>query len=186
MDKQTKRYRIGLIALTIILLHVVLSLYFFVAPAQFRVRHKIVNVYRQLVLLGPFFTESRIHSTHYLSFRYKRENNWSTFRNLGREQFVSYQENPWRWDKLSQIGYQRHLAYTIGELATRQSFEAIKRNSAFRELNGFLHAGFIPVAADSIQIVGSMESYIPKSRAYRQDTVFMFTYNPSSIGDVKK
>jgi hypothetical protein len=186
VNKHKKQFRIGLITLAIISLHIILCLYFLFAPAQFRVRNRMVNLYGQLMLLGPFFTESKIKSTIYLSLRHKQNGVWSASRNLSREHLAVYRNNPWRWDMLSQIGYETHLTFSISDLAKGKSFEAIKNGSTFQELNGFLMQEFIPTPVDSVQIIGQMENYIPKSRNYLLDTTFVFTYNPASIGDAKK
>src|SRR5215204_1158339 len=97
-----------------------------------------VGVFRQLVLLGPFFTESRIKSTRYLSIRYKKDGTWSSLRNLSQEHFEAYRARPWRWDNLAYIGYETDLALTLGRVAKDRTLDAIKNSSSFQELNGFL------------------------------------------------
>jgi len=186
VNNQTKQFRIGLIAILIISVHIVLCLYFLFIPKQHRVQNRIVSVYKQLVLLGPFFTESRIKSTRYLSVRYKNQNTWSSVRNLSREHFASYHTNPWRWDKLSYVAYETHLARSVENIAKGRPFEAVKKSAAFRELNGFLIQEFIKTPVDSVEIVGHAATYVPRSRAYLLDTTFVFTYNPKSIGEAKK
>ena len=186
MNNQKKQYRIGLIVLVIISLHIVLCLYFVFAPAQFRVRNRAVNVYRQLIVLGPFFTESKIKSTHYLLLRYKRNGVWSDSRNLSREHLLVYRSNPLRWDMLSKIGYETHLAYAMSDLAKAKPFETTKKSAVFQELNGFLMQEFIPVTVDSVHLVGQLETYVPTTRNYLLDTTFVVTYNPTSIDDPGK
>ena len=181
MNKETKQFRIGSIALVIVSLHVVLSLYILFFPAQFRVTG-IATVYRQLVLLGPFFTEARIKSTRYLSIRYKQET-WSTFRNLSQEHFAAYRASPWRWDQLANIGYETDLAYTLATVAKGRTLDSIKGSSAFRELNGFLIGKFITMDVDSVQIIGHGITYVPTTRTFLSDTTFVFTYNPHAIGE---
>ena len=185
MNKETKQFRIGLIALVIISLHIVLCLYLLFSPAQFRVQTGLATVYRQLVLLGPFFAESRIKSTRYLSIRYKQDT-WSSFRNLSQEHFAAYRASPWRWDHLANIGYETDLAYTLATVAKGRPFDAIKGSSAFQELNGFLIHEFIPMPVDSVQIIGHGITYVPTSQTYLSDTTFVFTYNPHAIGEGKK
>jgi hypothetical protein len=170
----------------IISLHIVLCLYLLFAPAKFRAQSGMVGVFRQLVLLGPFFTESRIKSTRHLSIRYKQDNAWSSFRNLSHEHFAGYRARPWRWDKLAYIGYETDLALTLGRAAKGRPLDAIKNNSSFQELNGFLLQEFIPQHVDSVQIIGHGVTYIPASQSFLSDTTFVFTYNPHTIVEAKK
>ena len=186
MNQKTKQFRIGLIALLIISLHIVLCLYLLFAPAKFRSQNGLVSVFRQLVLLGPFFTESRIKSTRYLSIRYKQDGAWSSFRNLSQEHFEAYRARPWRWDKLAYIGYETDLALTLGRVAKGRPLDAIKNSSSFQELNGFLIQEFIPEQVDSVQVIGHGVTYVPTSQTFLSDTTFVFTYNPQAIGEGKK
>jgi hypothetical protein len=185
VNKEAKQFRIGLIALVIISLHLVFCLYHLFSPAQSRVQNVIGIVYRQLVLLGPFFAESRIQSTRYLSIRYKQDT-WSSFRNLSQEHFAAYCASPWRLDHLANIGYQTDLTYTLATVAKGRPLDSIKGSSAFQELNGFLINEFIPTPVDSVQVIGHGVTYIPTSQTYLPDTTFVFTYNPHAIGEGKK
>jgi len=186
MDKETKQLRVGLIALAIISIHIAISLYVLVVPFQFQPKHKLVSVYRQLVVLGPFFTESRIKHSHFLSFRYKQHQGWSVTREFTKEQFYAYFNSPWRIDKLSYINYERQLGFAIGAVAARVPFENVKTNSSFRELNEFLVQEIIKAPVDSIQIIYGLDQFIPDTKSYSLDTVFVYTYNPNLIGKAKK
>jgi hypothetical protein len=185
VNNETKQFRIGLLALAIISLHILLSLYLLFSPAQFRVKTGMVAVYRQLVLLGPFFAESRIKSTRYLSIRFKRDT-WSPFRNLSEEHFAAYRARPWRWDQLANIGYENDLTFSLGTVAKGRPLDAIKSSSVFQELNGFLIREFVPMPVDSVQIIGHGITYLPTSHTFQPDTTFVFTYNPNTIGQGKK
>ena len=184
MNKEAKQFRIGSIALVIISLHIVLSLYLLFSPAQFRVTG-MATVYRQLVLLGPFFAESRIKTTRYLSIRYKQDT-WSTFRNLSQEHFAAYRASPWRWDHLANIGYETDLAHTLATVVKGLPLDSIKGSAAFQELHGFLIGEFITMPVDSVQIIGHGITYVPTSQGFQSDTTFVFTYNPHAIGEGKK
>ena len=186
MDKRTKEFRIGFISLVIVLLHTGIALCVFFVPARFQFQNTIVKVYRQTVVLGPFFTESRIKYSHYLSFRHKRDNTWSVHRELTKEQFLGYCNSPWRIDKLSYIGYERYLANAIAGQAGHEPFEKLKKSSAFRELNQFLIHEVIKMPVDSIQIACGLDNYNPKTKSYLLDTVFVYTYNPTSIAEAKR
>jgi hypothetical protein len=186
VDQETKQLRIGLIALAIITLHIAVSLYILVVPFRLQPKHKLVSIYRQLIVLGPFFTESRIKHSHFLSFRYKQNNDWSVTREFTKEQFSGYFKRPWQIDKLTYINYERQLGFAIGAVAANQPFEKVKNNTSFRELNAFLVQEIIKTPVDSIQIVYGLDQFIPGTKSYSLDTVFVYTYNPNLIGKAKK
>ncbi|HEX6225751.1 MAG TPA: hypothetical protein VFZ52_15140 [Chryseolinea sp.] len=172
--------------LVIIAAHVVLCLSFLFFPAQGRLQNGMVAVYKQLVLLGPFFTESRIKTTRWLSIRYMKGNTWSSYRNLTEEHLKSYRANPLRWDKLSYVAYERHLGQTLESVAHNKPFEIVKSSAAFRELNGFLLQEFIAMPVDSIQIICQEMTYLPREQTSILDTTFVFNYNPVTIGETAK
>lgn len=180
------QFRIGLIALTVVTLHVTLGLYVVFTPDHSLIRAKVVKIYKQLIVLGPFFTESRIKSSHSLSIRYKRNNNWSPPREFGKEHFLFYCRNPWRCDKLPYSEYEKRLSDRVGKLAKAKTFERVKNNSSFRELNGFMLQEFIKAPVDSISMVYALNHYNPKKGSYKLDTIFIYTYNPTTIGKAKK
>ena len=177
MKNQTKQFRIGLIAAGIISIHVLLCLFFLFGTGRYT-RNRIASLYRQLALVGPFFTESRIKSTHYLTIRWKKNNEWSPLRRPCRENFSSYNNLPWRLDNLSAISYEIRLAHTLGTMVKEKSFTEIKKSLAFRELNGYLMDEFVQAPVDCIQIVSGLEHYHPDTRSVTLDTTFIFTYEP--------
>jgi len=185
VNKQTKQLRIGLIALIIILSHVLLCFCFLFFPTFPHAQNGLLTTYKQLALVGPFFTESRIKSTRYLSIRYMNNNRWSDFRNLSQEHFAEYRAKPWRWDKLAYMGYERHLGATLETMSKGRTFEEVKNSQTFRELNGFLVEEVISMPVDSVQLIGHEVTYIPANGTSLSDTTFLFTYNPESIGKAK-
>lgn len=185
-EKYTFQFRIGIIALTIVVLHVVLAFYVVFVPEKRLVRHKIVSIYQKLFVLGPFFSESRIKSSHYLSVRYKQHGKWSSPREYGKEQFLLYSRMPWRIDRILYNDYEKRLAFKVGELTSKPSFENIKNNPSFRELNEFYMTEYIQTPVDSVHMVYGLHLYIPKTKTYMLDTIFNYTYNPKTVGKSKK
>lgn len=145
-----------------------------------------MNLYRQLVILGPFFAESRITYSHFLSVEFKANDTWSPPRQIGKEHFLAYVENPWQFNKLSYLGYERYLVTSVASLGTNRPFEEVQQGVAFRELNEVLMTEFIKTSVDSIRIVYGLNHYTPATGSYALDTVFIHTYNPDTIGKAKK
>jgi hypothetical protein len=185
VNKQTKQLRIGLLALIIISSHIILCFSFLFFQTSHGAKHGMLSTYRQLALVGPFFTESRIKSTRYLSMRCMNNNRWSDFRNLSQEHLAEYRANPWRWDKLAYVGYERHLGAMLETMSKGRTFGEVKNSQVFRELNGFLVEEFLTMPVDSVQLIGHEVTYIPAKGTSLSDTTFLFTYNPASIGKAK-
>jgi hypothetical protein len=182
VEKQSIQYRIGLTAGLIILLHIAFSVFIVFAPPSLQGNNKLWKIYRQLVILGPFFDEARIKYSSHLSLRYFADGQWSGMRMLTGEQFATFVKYPWKVDRLSSIAYERHLAYIIGNMAAHQPFSKVQHSASFRELNAFLMEEAIEPAVDSVALVYGLHYYIPENKSYRQDTVFAYTYSPGSIG----
>ena len=183
---QATKNRIGSIALVIVLFHMILGLYVAFVPDQFLSSNKLTNAYRRLVVLGPFFTDSRIKQSQFLSVRYLQHHTWSTFRVFGKEHFASYYRRPWQYSNLAYIGYERQLAHSVATEAKSKPFESVRKSVVFRELNEFLVEELIKKQVDSIQLVCGWDYYDPSAKSYLPDTLFVYTYNPNDIGKVKK
>lgn len=187
MTEDKKKFQIGFIALSIIVLHI--SLAFFATTFGERLTHNpVVKIYRQLVMLGPFFTESRIQDSHFLSITYKQkiDTAWSSPRMLSQEAFSRYTEKPWQWNRLAYLGYERYLTHSISQSLASKPVEKVHSSSPFRELNGFLLSEIVKVPVDSMRMVYTLKHYIPYTKSYVTDTVFAHSYNPASIGKAKK
>lgn len=185
LNFRRKQLQVGLIALLFIIAHVMLSFYVSVAPRRLVPRNKITDVYRHLVVLGPFFTESRITYSHFLFVRYKQGNAWSPMKEYSKEYFAHYNQNPWRLDKLAYISYEKQLAFEVGTIADGKPFDAVKGSAAFRELNAFLTHELLPKQIDSVQLMYALDYYDPNSGSYAPDTLFAYTYDPKVVGNAK-
>jgi hypothetical protein len=163
-----------------------LSLYVIFVPKEYLSRNRVITVYRQLFVLGPFFSESRIKSSHYFSVRHKTEGKWSPPREFVNENFLAFAKRPLRFDRLPYNDYEKRLSYTVGELAKTKNFEEVKKSSSFRELNAFILKEYLKVSVDSITLLYGLETYNPESKTFKLDTVFNFTYNPNTVGSASK
>jgi hypothetical protein len=180
------RSRIAIIALAGVCLHVVLCLYVVFIPAESLRKNRLISIYRQLFVLGPFFSESRIKSSHHLSVRYKSKEGWSEPREFVNENFVYFSRLPFRLDKLPFNDYEKRLSYIVGNEAQRSSFDIVKKSQAFRELNEFILQEYIIIPVDSMQLIYGWQQYDPRVEKFRLDTVFHYTYNTRTIGKAKK
>jgi hypothetical protein len=180
------RWRIAIVSLVVVFVHVVLCLCVIFIPATNLPKNKVITLYRQLFVLGPFFADSRIKSSHHLSVRYKSKDGWSAPREFANENFLAFSKLPLRFDRLPFNDYEKRLSYSVGELAQHKSFEAVKKSAAFRELNEFILQEYIGVPVDSINMIYGWQQYDPRSEKFQLDTVFNYTYNTSTIDKARK
>ena len=166
-------------------MHITLAFCVVFAPKSSISHAKIIRLYKQLFVVGPFFTESRIKTSHYLAIRYKQQGSWSAAREYGKEYFLLYTQKPWRFDKLPYSDYEKHLCYKVGEFSKNKSFEQVKGNASFRELNDFLLKEYVNVPVDSLSLTYGLNEYIPKIKSYSLDTVFSYTYNPNTLDEAR-
>ena len=186
MKNQSRSLRIGLMTLVIVALHVAVGLYFFFTPRKLQPQNRVASLYRQLVLLGPFFTESRINYSPYFSIRYKSQGTWSEAREPGRESFSSYLNEPWQVRHLAYIVYEKQLTAELGSISKTGSFENLKKSATFREFNDFMLGEIMKSPADSIHVVYGLHYLSKNAHEAALDTIFNITYNPLSIGKDKK
>ena len=184
MTENKRKFQIGFIALSTIILHISLAL----LATAFGTHNSVFNIYRQLVMLGPFFSESRIQDSHCLTITYKQDGDaaWSAPRMLSQESFSMYREKPWQWNKLAYLGYERYLAHSISQSLASHSVEKVHSSTLFREMNGFLLSEIVNMPVDSMRLVYTLKHYMPDTKSYVTDTVFAHSYNPASIGKAKK
>ena len=182
----TLRFRIGVASIVILLVHICLA-----AAAFFNLgeSNSIVRVYRQLVLLGPFFAESRIKHSHFLAVQFLYDGKWTEVIKPSKANFAAYANAPWRIDKMSLVAYERYLGNAVSELSKEKSSEEIQHSKAFRELSMFLvgeYSGDRTLPPDSVKLIYGLHEYIPALRSYKADTLFVHTYHPETIGRKSK
>lgn len=179
------RFRVGVCTTAILVVHICLA-----ATASFNntvaTNNPLLKVYRQLVVLGPFFAESRIKHSHFFSVQFFRHGEWSETIQPANENFEYYTEYPGRVDKTALIAYEKYLTSQVGELSKTRNMAEVQRSRSFRELATFVseeYDGANDVPADSIRLVYGLKEYLPKSKSYRPDTLFAHTFNPAAVVD---
>ena len=177
--------KIGATACVILLLHILLSIFAVTAPKQWVNANPLTGLYDKLILLGPFFHESRIKSSPHLYVSYQIHNSWSPARDYGVENFALYRERPWRFDKLHSNDFERYISYQVGSQDKSRHFQEVSASKAFRELNQFVLQELIQQPVDSVTLVYGVNTYLPESRTFRFDTILNYSYNPGAIAPAK-
>ena len=146
----------------------------------------LTSVYSKVILLGPFFQESRIKTSPHLLVSFRTKKGWSETRDLAIENFNEYTHGPWRYEKLRYCDFERYLARQLSLQVKGKEFSEIKELKVFRELNQYLTHETISSSVDSIRLEYCLSTYIPVGNTVRLDTIFSFAYNPNDIAVAKK
>jgi hypothetical protein len=179
----SKPLLVGKIALAILSIHIAVCVFVYIVPERWLPRNKIIDAYRSLVVLGPFFRESTLKHSHFCFVSYYKDGAWSEPRQYARENFDAYSHHPWRVDYLARIAYEKQLLTKVSAAST--DINALKRSSVFQEFNSFLTHEVLPTAVDSIHVLYGLDRYEPRSRQKDRDTLLILTYNPSLIARAK-
>ena len=180
------RRRIGIAAAAIALLHVLLSIIFLLSPKAAQHSSMIRLTYNRLLLIGPFFNESRIKTSPHLYVRYYENNQWTPVRDIASENHAFFLSHPWRYDRLRINYFERYITRQVGQLNSRSDVEVVKESRAFRELNQFVLREYIQRPIDSLSLIYGVNQYCPETNSTRFDTTFAYTFKPSEIGLAKE
>lgn len=184
-DLASFKKKVGIGALIILLVHVLLAVSTLLSPRQ-RVKSNVVAVfYNQLILLGPFFQESRIKSSARLYVSYNKQGEWSSLRNYGSENFSIYKPNILNYYRLHLSDFERYISHEVGT-QKMGGFEEVKERRVFRELNQYVTRELIREPVDSVRLLYGVNVYLPESNSSRFDTIFFYRYNPNQVAGAKK
>lgn len=183
MTPSTNKFRVsvGIAAVMILSIHICLAT---AAFFDLGATNPVIKAYRQLILLGPFFSESRIKHSHFLSFQFSYGGKWSEVIEPLKTHFAEYANAPWRMNKTAFIAYERFLANAVSDLQKIKSPDQIQRSKAFRELSAFVIGEYARdhMPPDSVKLVYGLYEYLPADRTYKEDTLFVYKFNPEAIG----
>jgi hypothetical protein len=180
------RKRIGLAATVVVALHIVLSLVFTLTPNAAQHAGLVGLMYKRLMLIGPFFNESRIKTSPHLYIRTYENGRWSSARDFANENYVFFQSHPWRQDMLRMNYFERYISKKVGQRNKPLELGELNESGSFRELNQFVLREYIPHSIDSISLVYGLNRYFPETNTSGFDTTFVYTYNPAEIGPARK
>ena len=183
-DLASFKKKVGIGALIIVLMHILLAVFTVLIP-QDRIKSNIVaSFYNQLVLLGPFFQESRIKASPHLFVSYKRKDVWNPYRDYASENFLIYKQNLWNYYRLHKSDFQRYIANEVGQQKMK-GFDEVIKSRGFRELNQHITGELIGEPVDSLKLLYGVNTYFPDSKTSRFDTIFYYTYNPNQVAGFK-
>ena len=176
---------LGIAACVLILIHILICVLVFVLPPRIVHANFLTSTYRSLMVVGPFFYESRIKSSSHLDIKFYTNGRWSSVNEARIENFAKYKRMPWRYDLLRRNDFEEYAAYHIQSLG-KKDLETVKRSKVFRELNQFILGQHGDSNVDSVSLRHFIKVYLPESDSFRYDTIFTCTYSPHEIGPAKR
>ena len=94
--------------------------------------------------------------------------------------FSNYRRSPWRYDLLRKNDFEEYCADQIVSFKNKD-FETVKRSKPFRELNQFIIGEHTNDAVDSVSITYITKVYSMENNSFRNDTAFVYSYNPNEV-----
>lgn len=165
--------------LLVLCAHLAMSVYYTVGPAG---QSSFRKYYKQYILPGPFFNERHIQIAPHLFVRSKYQEVWGSWRDYGIENFSTFLHTPWRYDKLKESDYLRHIMRLVYLKMGDRQFIDYKNDMEFRELNGYIKGELLPQGnVDSIQLVYVFKTFSNETNQVKMDTVLNLPYNPTEI-----
>jgi hypothetical protein len=138
---------------------------------------KLNAFYKKLIVLGPFFMETRIVSSPHLYVSYlSNDGKWSAFQDMGKENFTEFQEHPWRYNKSKWSEYERYV--------TRKAYNEIHSLKYIDGSEGIASSELIQYVSsqypqsDSVRLVYLWNTWQPESQTNKTDTGFHVIFKP--------
>lgn len=178
--------KIGIAACLLILLYVATGLLILILPEKVVYSNHATSLYRRLILLGPFFQESKIKASPHLFISSYQNGSWSPFIDYGGRNREEYLKHPWRYDKLHSNDFEQYITRQMASPKKLRHYEEMKGSKAFRELNQFIVSQYFKEPTDSISLLYGLNLYLPETNSFRFDTIFAFKYNPLTVAAAKK
>ncbi len=143
---------------------------------------KLNSFYKKLLVLGPFFTHTRIATSPHLYISYSSSGSWSPFQDVGSKNFADFQQHLWRYNRLKWSDYERYTG--------RKAFKEIKslkhidgsEGIATAELIQYISRLQLHTQSDSIKLVYILNTWQPESRSVKTDTAFAVIFKPTKGG----
>ena len=178
-----QKFRKTLFWFTIIFLsvHIFLGSLSILYPIDF-VPGKLNSFYKKLIVLGPFFIDTRIKTSPHLYISDSSPSgDWLPFQDIAQENFSNFQQHPWRYDKLKWSDYERYVtreAHTeIHLLKNIDGSEGKASLELTRYISMVQHS-----QSDSIWLLFVWNTWQPDSQSVKTDTAFNVVLKPKTVG----
>jgi len=175
--------RLAFTSAIIVVIHVAIALYFIVTPIHGT--SYLENLYRTKILIGPFFTDTRIQAGSILYVRYKaHDESWTEWSNLVQQDMDSFRHSPWRYDRFKRADYLRgFVRSTYYELQPHKlEFDSARHADGFRDFNKYLIDEFIQRdKIDSIEFDYKLRYYARDQKTAVETTIWNLRYDPNEI-----
>jgi hypothetical protein len=177
--RTTMRTSVTVVVCLFIFVHLMIALAFLLSPTDRMINGRgITSIYKRFALPGPYFRDSLIISSPNFYISVKKNNTWDDWKNPEAENFKTYHQGYWRYDKLKQSSLERHLARQFSKRVSRDSAKNFTTYPEFKILHKYISKEYLTGSADSIRLLYTTSRYKPRERKTRIDTLFYLTYKP--------
>jgi hypothetical protein len=140
---------------------------------------RINSFYKKLIVLGPFFSDTRIQTSPHLFVRYPTSSGeWSPFHEAGLANFRDFKNHPWRYDQLKWSDYERYVS--------RKAYTEIRALKYIDGSEGMASAELIQYVRklpssepDSVMLTYIWNTWQPETRSVKTDTAFAVMFKPT-------
>jgi hypothetical protein len=175
----TFKVTITLIASAIITIHLTICLILTVNPGFKIFNSKLLTkLYTPYALSGPYFSERFIKSSPHFYIAGKRGRVWDEWRDPELENFNTFHQRYWHFDKLKQASLERHIAWKLYGRVLKDSLQNFKTFKEFKGLRNYFESEYFKESPDSIRMLYTQSTYKPRERKTKIDTLFFLKYKP--------
>lgn len=170
------RRNITLIFLGLIAIHFTTCLFLIFFPGRTLLSsYRLTSLYKIYALPGPFFKAELIQTSPHFFIRYKPINGlWTNWENPEKSNFLEYHKRPWKYYKLRQSSFERHLARTLGRKINKGG--GYLQSREFNEVHRYFSDLYLPSNADSVSQLYILNHSDGQTDHVKSDTVFRITY----------
>jgi hypothetical protein len=175
----TFRLIITLVASGVIVTHLVICSIILLNPSvKIFNSAAVTRTYKIYALPGPYFKEELIKSSPHFYIAGKMNRAWEKWRNPELDNFNTFHNEYWHFDKLKQSDLERHLARKLYKRLIKDGEEDFINYHEFKDLHRYFGTEYFKERPDSIRLLYTKSTYKPRERKTKIDTLFFLKYKP--------
>lgn len=175
----TFKITITLIACAIVATHLALCIVLMVNPkGRIFGSESLSRLYSVYALPGPYFRENLIKSSPHFYIAGKKGSVWEEWKNPELDNFNTFHQTYWHFDKLKQADLERSIARKFCRRVLKDSLADFTTFQEFKALRNYFESEYIKDHPDSIRMLYTLTTYKPRVRKTKIDTLFFLKYKP--------
>jgi hypothetical protein len=138
----------------------------------------ISHLYDLYALPGPYFKDDQVKSAPHFYIAGKKGRVWESWRNPEMDNFNTYHQAYWHYDKLKQATLERAVARKFCRRVLKDSLGDFTTFKEFQDLHTYFESEYFKEKPDSIRMLYTLSTYKPRERKTKIDTLFFLKYKP--------